>query len=199
VADGLRGRTAGIRITLTAMLFSGGRAALAHQRLPRVQAPQRPAPASITEDRRSAILPGTSANSCWCSHSTGLQAGPPGRYRRARSAGRWPLPAALGLSQQGRRGPTAQKCTHFARWIRRRAGQLAALATHRASLSRLTAYHRDGPRMRASRLPAPAACWLCAPADQPRYTVPRDARRQVRRRLRARWAGAYWRTIAVTM
>jgi hypothetical protein len=37
--------------TLIAMLFSGGRAALTHQRLLRVQAPQRPAPAPITEDR----------------------------------------------------------------------------------------------------------------------------------------------------
>jgi hypothetical protein len=34
------------------MLFSGDRAALAHQRLPPVQAPQRPAPAPITEDRQ---------------------------------------------------------------------------------------------------------------------------------------------------
>jgi hypothetical protein len=33
------------------MLISGGRAALAHQRLPRVQAPQRPTLAPITEDR----------------------------------------------------------------------------------------------------------------------------------------------------
>jgi hypothetical protein len=41
----------GMGTTLVAMLFSGGRAALAHQRLPRVQAPQRPAPAPITEDR----------------------------------------------------------------------------------------------------------------------------------------------------
>ena len=41
----------GMGTTLIAMLFSGGRAALAHQRLPRVQAPQRPAPAPITEDR----------------------------------------------------------------------------------------------------------------------------------------------------
>ena len=50
-ADGLRGHTAGHGTTLIAMLFSGGRAALAHQRLLRVQAPQRPAPAPITEDR----------------------------------------------------------------------------------------------------------------------------------------------------
>jgi hypothetical protein len=42
----------GIGATLTAMLFSGDRAALAHQRLPPVQAPQRPAPAPITEDRQ---------------------------------------------------------------------------------------------------------------------------------------------------
>jgi hypothetical protein len=40
-----------MRTTLIAMLFSGGRAALVHQRIPHVQAPQRPAPASITEDR----------------------------------------------------------------------------------------------------------------------------------------------------
>jgi hypothetical protein len=117
--------------------------------------------------------------------------------RDLRAGGRYLL--ALGLSQQGRRGPTAQKCTHFARRIRRRAGQLAALAADRASLSRLTPYHCDGPCMRVSRLPAPAARWLCAPAGQPRYTVPREARRHVRRRLRARCAGAYWRTIAVTM
>jgi hypothetical protein len=40
-----------MRTTLIAMLFSGGRPALAHQRLTRVPAPQQPTPAPITEGR----------------------------------------------------------------------------------------------------------------------------------------------------
>ena len=49
-ADGLRGHTAGHGTTLIAMMFSGGRAALTHQRLPHVQARQRPVPDPITGD-----------------------------------------------------------------------------------------------------------------------------------------------------
>ena len=41
----------GMGTTLIATMFSGDRAALTHQRLPRVEAPRRPAPAPVTENR----------------------------------------------------------------------------------------------------------------------------------------------------
>ena len=129
----------------------------------------------------------------------GQQTGPFGRYGPAGSAGRWPLAAALRRTQPGSRLPTAAECTHFARRIRRCVGWLAALAGGRASVSRLTRTAIQGPACGANRLPAPAARRGWAPADQPRYAVPRDARRHVRPRLPARCARTYWRTIAVTI
>ena len=79
----------------------------------------------------------------------------PAGYRPAGPAGRWPLPAVLRRTRPGRRRPTALLCTHFARCIRRRVGQLAALAGSRASESRLTLYRWARPCMRGK--PAPGS------------------------------------------
>jgi len=98
VADGLRGHAADMGTTLIAMLFSGGRAALAHQRLPRVQAPQR---ASSRPDHRGP----SDRQSCLGRRLARAGARTALDYRPdrpddigVRDLRARPLPAALGLS-----------------------------------------------------------------------------------------------------
>jgi hypothetical protein len=77
--------------------------------------------------------------------------------------------------------------------------QLTGLLVDRASVSLLTPTGVRASCMRAK--PAPGS--HCLPAMRARRSaaIPgtRNARRHVRRHLRARCAQAYWRTIAVTM
>ena len=146
----------GMGTTLTAMLFSGGRAALAHSATPasfQLRCGQLPPDHRGPYDRQPCL--GRRLARAGARTAPGRQARPSGRYRPTGPAGRWPLPAVLRRTQPGHRRPTAPECTHFACRIRRRAGQLAALAADRASVSRLTPYRCEGPCMRGK--PAPGS------------------------------------------
>ena len=101
-------------------------------------------------------------------------------------------------------GPVVDDRTHFY-VLTLRAISADALASSpapaagRASVSRLTPYRWARVCMRSKPAPGSRSLLRIRAADQPWYRVPRDARWHVRRHCRARCAGAYWRTIAVTM
>jgi hypothetical protein len=101
-------------------------------------------------------------------------------------------------TQPGPRRPTAQLCTNF--------------RAPRPPTSRPVGRPSRGPDQRVPVDPAPlckhrqcgeadsrsTARRGCAPEDQPQHRIPRYARRNVRRRIRARCARTYWRTIPMT-
>ena len=200
VADGLGGHTAGHgdHADRDAVLRRPRRAG-SHRRLPRVPAPRRSAPPDHRgpHDRQPRRDVGLLAL-VLARHLDGRPDRSAGTgLRDLRADGRYLL-CSGGLSPVVRR-PTAPKCTHFARRIRRRAGQLAALAGGRASVSRLTPYRCARPGMRGKPAPGSRSPPRMRARRSAAIPVPRDARRDVRRRLPARCARAYWRTIAVTM
>ena len=89
IADGLSGHTAGMGTTLTAMLFSGGRAALAHigdSRAFRLRGGQL---RQITEDHTIGnLVADVGLLALVLATAPGRQAGPFGRYGPAGPAGR---------------------------------------------------------------------------------------------------------------
>ena len=102
----------------------------------------------------------------------GRQAGPSGRYGPAAAA------CCARRTERRRRRPTAQECTNFSRRVRRRGG--GQLAVRAGGPDQRV---RDGPvplcklrQMQGLPALAPAACRGSAPADEPRYPVPRSAR-----------------------
>jgi len=150
--------------TLTATLFSGGRAALAHTGNSRASPLHSGRLRPIIEDHtiRKCRHRRRLARAGACP-APRRQTAPSGRNRPAGPAGRWPLPAVLRRTRPCRRRPTTLLCTHFARCIRRRVGQLAALAGSRASESRLTLTAGQGPACGVSRLPVPLTAEVRCP------------------------------------
>ncbi len=136
VADGLGGHTARNGITLTAMIFSGGRAALAHRLLPPRSGFAAAISASSPRTARSATSSPTLTRSRQRSHCTWTA----GQTVRPIQACGPVTGDRYVLYFGGRRRPNALECTHFARRIRRRTDQPTALAGGPASVSRLTSY-----------------------------------------------------------
>jgi hypothetical protein len=101
----------------TTVLVSGGRAALAHRRVPRV-----PAPRWSTAPDSNLVAAGLLADA---RPACGRQAGP---FGRCGLADRRPVPAVCRRTRPGHGRPNALFCTNFARHIRRRVGQLDVLA-----------------------------------------------------------------------
>jgi hypothetical protein len=172
--------------TLTATLFSGGRAALAHRR-------SRAFRLRDGQLRRIATSSPLACSPMLAPHADGR----PGPFGRCGLADRRPVPAVCRRTRTAHGRPNALFCTNFARHIRRRVGQLGVLAGAGASGSPVDLVPMSKARhagQTGSRLP-------------PRIRARRSGRcagtaiRPAARRppLRARCAGAYWRTIAVTM
>ena len=136
--------------------------------------------------------------------------------RRLARAGARPAPGRPARPSIWTCGPTADTCCSpldwgrlwtsdrtlmysFSRCFRRVAGAAGRPGRRPASVSRLTPY--QWARVLQAGQPAPGSHFLLRMRARRSAAIPgpRDARRHVRRRLRARCAGAYWRTIAVTM